>query len=128
MTFQLHHIHLLCSNLEETIGFFTGILGAQLVARKKFGGADGATLNLNGTTVNLRIAADGEAVNEDTSKPTFGYHHLGLQVEDVDAAYQDLSQKGFTFVKEPSTLATNDLRVAFFKGPDNITIELLQQL
>ena len=52
MIYRFHHIHLLCSDLETTIDFFIGMLGAKLAARQKFGGADGASLDLNGTTVN----------------------------------------------------------------------------
>lgn len=128
MTYQFHHIHLLCSDLEEHIRFFTKMLGAVLVARKKFGNADGATLDLNGTTVNLRVAAENEAVDEDTSKPGFGYHHICLQVEDVDAAYNELTQNGFTFDKGPLDVPADKYRIAFFRGPDNITIELLQPI
>jgi hypothetical protein len=71
MTYRFHHIHLLCSNLEATIDFFVQTIGARLVGRKKFGGADGASLNLNGTTINLRVAADGEAVNANPPLPAY---------------------------------------------------------
>jgi catechol 2,3-dioxygenase-like lactoylglutathione lyase family enzyme len=61
----------------------------------------------------------------DASQASFGYDHLGLQVEDVDAAYQDLSNRGFTFFMEPKDIP--DLRIAFFRGPEDITIELVQE-
>ena len=56
MNYRLHHVHLICKDLEGMINFFTDDLGAALVARQKFGTADGASLNLQGTTVNLRVA------------------------------------------------------------------------
>jgi len=124
MNYRFHHVHLLCSDLEKSIDFFTNTLGAVLVTRKKFGGAPGASLDLEGTQINLRIAAEGETVKPNASLPFYGYHHLCLQVADVAAAYSELSRKGFHFVKTPADTA--DSRTAFFKGPDNITIELLQ--
>ena len=125
MTFRLHHVHLICKDLEEMIDFFSENLGATLVARKKFGTADGATLDLQGTTVNLRVAREDENVVGDASQTRFGYDHLGLQVEDVDAAYQELKKKGFMFFIEPKDIP--DLRIAFFRGPEDITIELVQE-
>ena len=124
MSYRFHHVHLLCSDLEEMIGFFTETLGANMIARKKFGPADGASLNLNGTTVNLRVAADHEEIAGDSSRLIYGYHHIALEVEDVDAAYKELSDKGFAFSMTPK--AFESYRIAFFDGPDHITIELIQ--
>jgi catechol 2,3-dioxygenase-like lactoylglutathione lyase family enzyme len=126
MNYRLHHLHLICKDLEGMIDFFSEALGATLVARKKFGTADGASLNLQGTTVNLRVAREDEDMVGDASQASFGYDHLGLQVEDVDAAYQDLKQRGFSFFMEPKDIP--NLRIAFFRGPEEITIELVQEL
>ena len=126
MTYRLHHLHLICKDLEGMINFFTEALKATLIARKKFGTADGASLDLQGTTVNLRVAREDENMVGDASQSSFGYDHLGLQVEDLDAAYRDLKQRGFSFFMEPKDIP--DLRIAFFKGPEDITIELIQEL
>jgi catechol 2,3-dioxygenase-like lactoylglutathione lyase family enzyme len=117
---------MICKDLEGMIDFFSEALGATLIARKKFGTADGASLDLQGTTVNLRLAREDEDIAGDASRTTFGYDHVGLLVEDVDAAYQDLKQRGFSFFMEPKDLP--NLRIAFFKGPEEITIELVQEL
>jgi glyoxylase I family protein len=126
MTYRLHHIHLICKDLEGMISFFTDALGATLVARKKFGTADGASLDLQGTTVNLRVSREDENMVGDAAQSRYGYDHLGLQVEDVDAAYRDLTKRGYAFFMEPRNIP--DLRIAFFRGPEDITIELVQEL
>jgi len=126
MTYRLHHLHLICKDLEGMIDFFTEALKATLIARKKFGTADGASLDLQGTTVNLRVSREDENMVGDASQSSFGYDHLGLQIEDLDAAYRDLKQRGFSFFMEPKDIP--DLRIAFFKGPEDITIELIQEL
>jgi len=56
MPFRFHHVHIICKDLEKMIAFFTECLGADLARRKKFGTADGASLDLQGTTINLRLA------------------------------------------------------------------------
>ena len=125
MTYRLHHFHLICKDLECMIDFFSGALGATLLGRKKFGTADGASIDLEGTIINLRVAREDEDMAGDASRTTFGYDHLGLQVEDVDAAYHDLKKRGFSFFMEPKDIP--NLRIAFFKGPEDITIELVQE-
>ena len=127
MNYRFHHIHLLCSDLENTIDFFTRVFGASLVVRKKFGSADGASLDLNGTAINLRVAADGETINTEASQPIYGYHHMCVEVDDVDAACEELAGKNIEFTGSPRNTPDN-LRVAFFKGPDDIVIEVLQKL
>jgi catechol 2,3-dioxygenase-like lactoylglutathione lyase family enzyme len=126
MTYRLNHLHLLCSDLEKTIAFFTETMGAALVERKKFGSADGASLNLNGTIINLRVAREGDNVSTGTSITQYGYHHIGLTVDNVDQAYRELSEKGYVFSVTPREAGKS--RIAFFNGPDNITIELLQEI
>jgi catechol 2,3-dioxygenase-like lactoylglutathione lyase family enzyme len=126
MTYRYHHLHLISTDLERMIGFFTDTLGGKLVVRRKFGTADGATLDLNGIRINLRVAREDESISDDSLRARYGYDHLGLEVEDVGAAYTQLSNKGFDFISPPKEVG--DVKFAFFKGPDNITIELVQQL
>ena len=126
MNYSLHHIHLICKDLEKIIGFFEGTIGARLVERRKFGTADGATLDLGGIDINLRVAREGEEIRENSTPSTYGYDHVGLQVEDVQAAYEDLAGRGYPFFMPPTEAA--GLKIAFFKGPENITIELVQPI
>jgi len=124
MTYRLHHIHLLCSDLEKTLAFFTEVLGAVLVERKQFGGADGASLDLNGAPINLRIAREDDNIASGPVKTQYGFHHIGLTVADIDKTYRELSEKGYVFSAPPKD--AGKARIAFFSGPDNIVIELLQ--
>lgn len=126
MKYRYHHIHIICRDLQTTEAFFTGDLGAKLVERRKFGNADGAILDLGGTHIYLRTSRDGDSITGDSSNPRFGYDHLGLQVDDLDAAHKTLSAKGYVFFMPPQQLG--NMRIAFLKGPDNISVELLQLL
>ncbi|MDF1591837.1 MAG: VOC family protein [Desulfobacterales bacterium] len=126
MTYRLHHLHLLCSDLEKTIAFFTETLGADLVERKQFSNVDGATLDLNGAIINLRIARDDEKVSAGATVAQYGFHHIGLTVDDVEQTYRELSSKGYVFSIPPKEVGKN--KIAFFNGPDNIIIELLQPI
>ena len=126
MNYRFHHVHLICKDLEEMITFFTDALQATLIGRKKFGTADGASLDIQGTIINLRVAREDEHIAPSASQTRFGYDHIGLQVEDIDAAYQDLKKRGFSFFMAPKDIP--DLRIAFFRGPEDIIIELVQEI
>lgn len=124
MSFRFHHVHVICKDLEKMIRFFTESLEAELVRRQKFGTADGASLDLQGTTVNLRGARPDEKIEEDASRTGYGYNHIGLEVEDIDTAVTALGAQGYSFFVPPTDIP--GLRIAFFRGPEDIVIELVQ--
>ena len=126
MSYKLHHIHILCEDLIGMRDFFVDTLEAKLIEMKQFGGADGASLNLSGVTVNLRVGQEGEKIAADPDGKIYGYHHVGLEVEDLDATYKKLTDKGYVFSVLPKDLP--GLRIAFFDGPENVTFELLQPM
>ena len=126
MSYRFHHLHIICKELEKMITFFSETLEAKLVMRKKFGTADGATLDLQGTTVNLRVSREDEEMVGDASQSSYGYDHIGLEVEELETAFKDLQALGFSFFMPPTEIP--DLKIAFFKGPEDITIELVQAL
>lgn len=124
MANTLHHIHLVCRDLQQMIDFFTQTFDASLITMKQFGGADGASLDLSGVTINLRVTQENEKILD--SGKTYGYHHIGINVDDIDAKYEDLKGKGYAFSVAPKDI-DETLRIAFFDGPENVTIELLQE-
>jgi catechol 2,3-dioxygenase-like lactoylglutathione lyase family enzyme len=126
MSYRFHHVHVICKDLEEMIGFFTDVLAARLIDRRKFGTADGASLELDGATINLRVAREDEQMVGDASQSTYGFDHLGLEVEDIEKAYADLTERGYSFFMPPKEIP--NMKIAFFKGPEDITIELCQPL
>jgi len=124
MEYRFHHAHIICKDLEPMITFFTDVLNATLVTRRKFGTAEGASIDVHGTTVNLRVASEDEKIIGDASETRYGFDHIGLEVDDVDAAHKDLTERGYSFFMPPTDIS--NLRIAFFKGPEEITIELVQ--
>jgi len=60
---------------------------------------------------------------EDTSgNHRWGVYQLAFTVEDLDAAVAELQEKG----AELQDLKPSGLMMAFFKGPDNVQIELIE--
>ena len=103
MKYTFHHLHLVCSDLEQMIAFFTDTLGAGLVAARKLGNADGAMLDLTGVPVWLRGLRPGEEIDGESRKKRFGYDHIGVAVENLYEAYLELVAKGVSFTMPPRT-------------------------
>jgi catechol 2,3-dioxygenase-like lactoylglutathione lyase family enzyme len=80
-------------------------------------------IDLAGLAIWLRTAEPGEQPEAGPTRRHFGYDHLGLSVNNLQQAYQELSAKGYAFPVPP---AGPDARIAFLRGPDNIGIELFQ--
>jgi catechol 2,3-dioxygenase-like lactoylglutathione lyase family enzyme len=73
----------------------------------------------------LRVARVDEKLEGDASRTVFGYNHIGLEVEDIEGVYTNLTAQGYPFFMPPTDIP--DLRIAFFRGPEDIVIELVQR-
>jgi catechol 2,3-dioxygenase-like lactoylglutathione lyase family enzyme len=58
--------------------------------------------------------------------PYQGLDHFGLAVKDIDGAAAALKAKGVTFTTEPTTIRPG-VRICFIRGPQDISIELLER-
>jgi len=54
-----------------------------------------------------------------------GWHHLGIRVDDVDAAVAELKRRGVKIVSEPHDVAVMGLRLAFFADPWGNLLEVI---
>ena len=121
--FRMNHLHIICEDLQTMVEFWTSGVGASFKCYRTFGNADGAVLELDGLQINLRVPKDTE--NEIQKNSTsLGYDHLGLVVDNLDSACSHLFSFGCTIHGGPTELA--DRKIAFLKGPENITLELMQ--
>ena len=55
----------------------------------------------------------------------FGWHHLGIRVDDVDLAVDELRRRGVKIVSEPRDVEALDLRLAFFADPWGNLLEVI---
>src|SRR5215475_10297565 len=58
-----------------------------------------------------------------------GSVHIGLFVEDMDAALARVAEAGWLPVAEPQTVADGErkgMRLIYLRGPDGVTIEFMQ--
>ena len=67
-----------------------------------------------------------ETANPPPATPYQGLDHFGLCVSGIDAVVADLKAKGAEFTREPITVRPG-VRVAFLRGPEGVSIELLDR-
>jgi hypothetical protein len=105
--------------------FWTKGIGAAFKEDRSFGGAAGAVLQLDELQINLRVPKSSEA-EVAPNKVSYGYDHLGLEVEDIESAWAHLATFGCSIESGPTDLT--DRKIVFLKGPESITLELIQFL
>ncbi len=120
------HIHLRTRDPQATIEFYVKMFDAKRVEFVQSNGIPRVDLDLNGLTIFIAEVAAGAVMPAAPDKPYIGLDHLGLRVDDVDAATAELKRRGALVVKEPVTIRPG-IRIAFIQGPDNVRIELLQR-
>lgn len=111
-----HHIALKVTDYARARQFYTEVLEMPVLGQ--IPGKEIEFLGIGGTTIELM----GGAQPENLAKPQAGLTHLAFEVEDVDATYRELRDRGVTFTIEPKSVG--DLRVAFFVDPDGNELEL----
>jgi catechol 2,3-dioxygenase-like lactoylglutathione lyase family enzyme len=120
------HIHLRTRNPEATIQYYEQMFDAQRVEYVQSNGQPRVDLNLNGLTIFIaQVPADAE-IPTAPAQPYIGLDHLGLRVDDLDAATAELKRRGAAFIVEPRTIRPG-VRIAFIQGPDDVRIELLER-
>ena len=123
--YRWDHIHLRSPDPEATAAWFARILGAQVI-RSTVEGKPRIDLKLGGADVFIMPVGPGDKVNPPPVTPYQGLDHFGLTVNGIDAVAADLRAKGVEFTMEPRTIRPG-LRICFLRGPQGISIELLER-
>lgn len=109
----VHHVSVNVSNPEQSIAFYTDVLGGTVRKDRPDFGIGGAWIDLGATQVHL-IEAD--------VPPNMG-QHFAILVEDVDDVVRELRTKGFE-VEDARVVGAD--RQTFVDDPDGNAVELHQ--
>jgi len=97
------------------------------VIRSTQGGKPRIDLRLGGLNVFVAAVPAGDAkTGASPVSPYLGLDHIGLGVRGIDAAVAELKAKGASFTVEPTTVRPG-VRIAFLRGPEQVTIELVDR-
>jgi glyoxylase I family protein len=102
---RIDHVEIVTARQDETVAFYTEILGFREKARDRIARPDGTALNLvyldlGGTVVEL-MSWDGVPVGPEPQKEHLGYRMIALEVDDMQKAADYLKGKGVDIVWGP---------------------------
>ena len=121
---KLLHTRMRVSNLDETIRFYTNVLGLDVLERKT---------SPRGSQLAFLKVPNSDELIELTSFPPSGpvkvqedLVHLAFQVESLDQTIATLNAKGVKVTDGPTTTSSGS-RFIFIDAPDGYEIELIER-
>ncbi len=121
---RIDHVELVPKDIEQTISFYTDVLGFKVKERNKMtmpGLSEITYLTLGDTMIELLAFKDPPAGPEG---PFVGYRLMALEVDDMDRTVEYLKTKGVAITRGPATMGKT--KRAEIKDPSGISIELRQ--
>ncbi len=118
---ELNHLGIVVSDLNRSVDFYTKLLGAKKVWETKVeaSGMEIAYLQLAQGLVELLFFADGAL--------PIGANHFGFYSDNLDEDFARIVEHGAEPVVEPRAAGSGAGRQAILRGPDGVSIELLQR-
>lgn len=121
---KLLHTRMRVSDMEQTIRFYTDVLGLEVLERK---------VSPRGSHLAFLKVPNSEELIELTSFPSSGpvrvqedLIHLAFQVESLDDAIASLNAKGVQVTDGP-TQTSSGSRFIFIDAPDGYEVELIER-
>lgn len=123
---RLLHTMLRVGNLEQSIAFYSDVLGMQLLRRKDYpeGKFTLAFLGYGDEAENTVLEL---TYNWDTDHYDLGtgYGHIAIEVEDVYQATDAIKQRGGKILRDAGPMNAGSTIIAFVADPDGYPIELI---
>ncbi|MBT4182972.1 MAG: lactoylglutathione lyase [Nitrosomonadales bacterium] len=115
-------------NLEESIQFYTEILGMHLLREKEYpkGKFSLAFLGYGKESEETAIEL---TYNWDTSEYEHGnaFGHIAIEVDDIYKACEAIKNKGAKIIRDPGPMMGSKLLLAFIEDPNGYKIELIEK-
>jgi lactoylglutathione lyase len=111
--YRFNHRHLIVADVAKTVAFYKDTLGAKKVQEMEFRGRPIVRLELDGLPLTISQQIHTGVGN-----------HIGLAVDDFEAAVTELRAKGVQFIVEPTDMGS--AKFAFIQDAAGTTLEILQ--
>jgi len=140
MVKSMNHVGLSVENLEESVKFYTEVLGMEIDYRAHHEGKPiSQVVGVENATLEVCVVKKGEcsielieygsrlASREHKRQNEPGLIHISFEVDDVDEVYEKVRCLGYEFYSPPMITRPNGPKICYFKGPDSVTMELYEK-
>ncbi|TAG66268.1 MAG: lactoylglutathione lyase [Oscillatoriales cyanobacterium] len=124
---QLLHTMLRVGNLEESLKFYTEVLGMRLLRQKDY--PDGKfTLAFVGYGDESDTTVLELTYNWGVAEYNLGdaYGHIAIGVDDIYGTCEAIKARGGKVIREPGPMKHGSTVIAFVQDPDGYKVELIQ--
>ena len=116
---NMHHVHLFASDIGKSLEFYTKWFGAKVVWDDLYAGARNVFVQIGGGRIHFYDQPPrGNGKN--------AVHHLGFQIDDLDALYKRMEEGGFP-LRQPVKRSA-DGAYLMVEAPDGVLLELFEPL
>lgn len=128
---QIAHIGIAVHNLDESIPFYTNLLGLSLekIEEVESEQVKVAFLKVGESRFELLEPMDeSSAINKFLQKKGEGIHHIALEVDNIEQRLTDLKANGIQLIHEVPKQGANNSQIAFLhpKSTNGVLFELCQ--
>jgi catechol 2,3-dioxygenase-like lactoylglutathione lyase family enzyme len=120
MAHKIHKIALVTDDVEGSVKFYTETLGLEVIERFPVEDDEDYVFLKAGDMIL-------ELMPKKSMQAEEGFHHISFRVDSVDESVQDLRDKEVPIEKEPFDAGTGGIRLAFFKGPNEMLLQLFER-
>jgi catechol 2,3-dioxygenase-like lactoylglutathione lyase family enzyme len=140
MVTSMNHVGLSVVNLEKSVKFYTEVLGMEIDYEAYHEGKPISDV-VGVENVRLKICVVkkgmckielieyGRQVDAQGHKKQNepGLIHISFAVDDVEEFYEKVESLGYEFYSHPMVTRPNGPKICYFKGPDDVTLELYEK-
>ena len=125
---RILHSMIRVNDLEESVKFYTEVLGMKLLREKEYPEAKFslAFLGYGNETKNTVIEL---TYNWDTNDYEHGnaFGHIAIEVDDIYKVCEEIKNKGVKVIRDPGSMMGSRLLLAFIEDPNGYKIELIEK-
>ena len=125
---RILHSMIRVNDLEESIKFYTEVLGMKLLREKEYpeGKFSLAFLGYGNETENTVIEL---TYNWDKNDYEHGnaFGHIAIEVDDIYKACEETKNKGVKVIRDPGPMMGSRLLLVFIEDPNGYKIELIEK-
>jgi lactoylglutathione lyase len=120
-----NHAGIKTADLKRSLDFYCNVLNFRMLEEAEILGKKYYFVGNDSLTIEIEESKTGDTQADMTVQS--GLYHICFTVDDLAKTAEDLTAKGVTFVLPPSQFRP-DRKIAFFRDPDGVIIQLIEYL